>query len=125
MCAQFEFRHSRAGDCSDFRRSIDAAGGTPVSHRNRNSRKLVSAFSSDRGDRTSQAGSAIALKTGPHEGFILGLIDETTDITLAEIAERMMTEHSVGSRHQRCGCFSPNVTLHSKKDSACERAATR
>jgi transposase len=31
----------------------------------------------------------------PHESFILGLIDETPDITLAEIAERMTREHRV------------------------------
>jgi transposase len=50
-----------------------------------------------------QTGEATPRKQGqpsrsrldPHERFILGLIDETTDITLAEIAERMMTEHRV------------------------------
>jgi transposase len=34
-------------------------------------------------------------RLGPHESFILGLIDETPDITLAEIAERMTREHRV------------------------------
>lgn len=50
-----------------------------------------------------QTGETAARKRGqpsrsrldPHESFILGLIDETPDITLAEIAERMTREHRV------------------------------
>src|SRR3954469_17497367 len=34
-------------------------------------------------------------KLDPHEVFILGLIEETPDITLAEIAERLAAEHRV------------------------------
>ena len=50
-----------------------------------------------------QTGETAARKRGqpsrsrldPHESFILGLIDEMPDITLAEIAERMIREHGV------------------------------
>jgi transposase len=50
-----------------------------------------------------QTGETAARKRGqpsrsrldPHESFILGLIDETPDITLAEITERMIGEHKV------------------------------
>ena len=50
-----------------------------------------------------QTGETAARKRGqpsrsrldPHESFILGLIDEMPDITLAEIAERMVREHRV------------------------------
>jgi transposase len=34
-------------------------------------------------------------KLDPHEGFILSLVAETADITLAEIAERLAAEHGV------------------------------
>ncbi|UVK48641.1 hypothetical protein BPNPMPFG_007053 (plasmid) [Mesorhizobium sp. AR07] len=34
-------------------------------------------------------------KLDPHEAFILGLIEETPDITLAEIAERLAAGHGV------------------------------
>lgn len=34
-------------------------------------------------------------KLDPHEGFILGLIAEQPDVTLAEIAERLAAEHGV------------------------------
>lgn len=34
-------------------------------------------------------------KLDPHEGFILGLVAETADITLAEIAERLASEHGM------------------------------
>ncbi|BAV50392.1 hypothetical protein MesoLj113a_70880 [Mesorhizobium sp. 113-1-2] len=48
-------------------------------------------------------GEAVARKQGqpsgskldPHERFILGLIEETPDITLAEIAERLASGHGV------------------------------
>ena len=48
-------------------------------------------------------GETVARKQGqpsrsrldPHEAFILALIDETPDITLAEIAEQLAMEHGV------------------------------
>lgn len=34
-------------------------------------------------------------KLDPYEGFILGLIEDAPDMTLAEIAERLMSQHGV------------------------------
>lgn len=53
--------------------------------------------------RYRETGETVARKQGqpsrskldPHEAFILGLIEETPDITLAEIAERLTTGHGV------------------------------
>ncbi len=53
--------------------------------------------------RYRETGETVARKQGqpsgskldPHEGFILGLIEETPDITLAEIAERLAAGHGV------------------------------
>lgn len=50
-----------------------------------------------------ETGETVARKQGqpsgskldPHEDFILGLIEETPDITLAEIAERLASAHGV------------------------------
>ena len=43
-------------------------------------------------DRQGKPGGSVL---DAHEAFILGLIDETTDITLAEMAERLASERSV------------------------------
>lgn len=53
--------------------------------------------------RYRETGETVARKQGqpssskldPHEGFILGLIEETSDITLAEITERLASAHGV------------------------------
>lgn len=53
--------------------------------------------------RYRQTGETVARKQGqpsrskldPHEAFIFGLIDDVPDMTLAEIAERLMSEHGV------------------------------
>ena len=53
--------------------------------------------------RYRQTGETVARKQGqpsrskldPYEGFILGLIEDAPDMTLAEIAERLMSEHGV------------------------------
>lgn len=53
--------------------------------------------------RYRETGETVARKQGhpsgskldPHEAFILGLIEETADITLAEIAERLAAGHGV------------------------------
>jgi transposase len=53
--------------------------------------------------RYRETGETVARKQGqpsgskldPHERFILGLIEETPDITLAEIAERLASAHGV------------------------------
>ncbi len=53
--------------------------------------------------RYKETGETVARKQGqpsgskldPHEGFILGLIEETPDITLAEIAERLVAGRGV------------------------------
>lgn len=79
-----------------------------------------------------QTGETAARKRGqpsrsrldPHESFILGLIDETPDITLTEIAERMTREHRVRIAPSTVWVFLAKRDVTFKKDSACERAAT-
>src|SRR4051794_16770670 len=54
-------------------------------------------------------------KLDPHEVFILGRIEETPDITLAEIAERLAAKQRVRVVPSRCGCSSTSTASHSKK----------
>lgn len=47
--------------------------------------------------RPGRQGQPRTSKLDPHEGFILGLIEQTRDIALAEIAERLAEEHGVST----------------------------
>lgn len=42
-------------------------------------------------------GQPMGSKLDAHEGFILGLVEEDRDISLAEIAERLLAEHGVSA----------------------------
>ena len=60
-------------------------------------------------------------KLDPHESFILGLIAEAADITLAEIAERLAAEHGVrvvpslsGERRDDGAQAGPAVALEAR-----------
>jgi transposase len=57
----------------------------------------------------------------PHEGFILGLIDETPDITLAEIAECITRERRVQVAPSTVWMFLTKRDVTFKKDGACEQ----
>ena len=81
--------------------------------------------------RYRETGETVARKQGqpsrskldPHEAFILRLIEETPDITLAEIAEKVASEHRVGAVASTVWMSSTGAALRSKKDGACQRAA--
>ena len=52
----------------------------------------------DYGETTARKqGQPPGSKLDAHEAFILGLVDETPDISLAEIAERLLAERSVSA----------------------------
>jgi transposase len=78
--------------------------------------------------RYRETGETVARKQGqpsgskldPHEAFILRLIEETPDITLAEIAEKVASEHRVGAVASTVWMSSTGAALRSKKDGACQ-----
>jgi len=52
----------------------------------------------DNGETTARKkGQPPGSKLDKHEAFILGLVEETPDISLAEIAEQLLVEHSVSA----------------------------
>jgi transposase len=64
-------------------------------------------------------------KLDPHEGFILGLVTERPDITLAEIAGRLAAEHGARVVPSTIWMFLDRRGITFKKDGACQRAAAR
>ncbi len=52
----------------------------------------------DNGETTARRkGQQPGSKLDKHEAFILGLVEETPDVSLAEIAEQLLTEHAVSA----------------------------
>jgi len=52
----------------------------------------------DNGETTARRkGQPPGSKLDKHEAFILGLVEETPDVSLAEIAEQLLTEHAVSA----------------------------
>ena len=62
-------------------------------------------------------------KLDAHAGFILGLVEEEPDITLAEIAARLAAEGGVTAAPSTVWRFFANRRITFKKDRACGRAA--
>lgn len=73
--------------------------------------------------RYRETGETVARKQGqpagskldPYEGFILGLIEETPDITLAEIAERLAAGHGVRAAPSTVWTFLDKRSVTFKK----------
>src|SRR3954452_17592915 len=63
-------------------------------------------------------------KLDPHEVFILGLIEETPDITLPRSPSDWPLSTACEWFRRRCGCSLTSTASRSKKDGACQRAAT-
>lgn len=64
-------------------------------------------------------------KLDAHEAFILGLIEDAPDITLAEIGERLAAEHGVRAAPSTIWLFLDRRGITFKKDGARRRAAAR
>lgn len=62
-------------------------------------------------------------KLDAHEAFILGLIEDAPDITLAEIRERLATKHGVRAAPSTVWLFLDRRGITFKKDGARRRAA--
>lgn len=64
-------------------------------------------------------------KLDAHEAFILGLIEDAPDITLAEIGERLAAEHGVRAASSTVWLFLDRRGITFKKNGARRRAAAR
>ena len=62
-------------------------------------------------------------KLDPHGDYILGLIEATPDITLAEIGERLVAERGVRAAPSTVWLFLDRRGITFKKDGACRRTA--
>ena len=60
-----------------------------------------------------------------YKAFILGLVEETPDISLGEIAERLLAERSVSAVPSTVWEFFDKRNITFKNDRACKRTATR
>ena len=80
----------------------------------------------DNGETTARKqGQPPGSKLDDHEAFILGLVEETPDISLGEIAERLLAERSVSAVPSTVWEFFDKRNITFKKDRACKRTATR
>ncbi len=64
-------------------------------------------------------------KLDAHEAFILGLVEATPDISLGEIAERLLAARSVSAAPSTVWEFFNKRGITYKKNRACERTAAR
>lgn len=62
-------------------------------------------------------------KLAAHAGFLLGLLEERRDITLHEVAERLVGERGIGAVPSTIWRFYAQRGITFKKDGACRRAA--
>ena len=73
-----------------------------------------------RGNRPGQGA-----KLAPHATFLLGLIEAKRDITLQEVAERLMAERGLTAALSTIWRFYAQQGITFKKSRACRRAAAR
>ncbi len=80
----------------------------------------------DDGETTARKqGQPPGSKLDDHEAFILDLVEEAPDITLGEIAERLLAERCVSAVASTVWAFFDKRSITFKKNSACKRTATR
>jgi transposase len=75
--------------------------------------------------RPARQGSPSSSKLDPHEAFILGLIERTPDIALAEIAEQLQADCGVRAAPATIWYFLDKRAMSFKKNRSRQRAGTR
>jgi transposase len=72
------------------------------------------------GDRAAhKRGQPSHSKLDPHRDFLMGLIEQTPDITISELAERLTAERSVKVARSTLWTFLDRCGLTFKKNRAC------
>ncbi|MGI8724085.1 MAG: hypothetical protein ACR2J1_01690 [Methyloceanibacter sp.] len=75
--------------------------------------------------RPGRQGQREGFKLDPHEDFILGLVEDVKDISLAEIAARLAEERGLTACPATIWYSSTSAGSRTKKDGARQRAAAR
>ena len=84
------------GSCGcDRGRTFDPGGGPAVCHWHSDRRGVAPAVARTGDVRPGRQGQPEGSKLDPHEDFILGLVEEVKDISLAEIAARLAEERGL------------------------------
>jgi len=120
-----ERRPSRSGGCADRGQGFDSRGGTALQHRNLDGGEGYRRYRETGETEARKQGQPSHSKLDAHEAFILGLIEEVPDITLAEIRERLAAERGVEAATSTAWLFLDRRGITYKKDGACLRAAAR